>query len=192
MPLPQLYVAAGRDLPGSLPGRLVTGAKQINPFLNASVQTYDVGVILLHLFIAQQRPSGNRKTPMPSVRRTTGKTGATAPPSGGVRAVRYRHCSLNLSCNTPWWLLSHSIAWSPSKGATAADPQVVRTIGPLRHRLVTAKTEVRCPRIAERPMAAPRPLDRAPGSRGEEQDRRDRIAATGTAGLRPSGGRPRS
>src|SRR6476620_7683040 len=54
--LPQLYVAAGRDLPGSLPGRLVTGAKQINPFLNASVQTYDVGVILLHLLVPQQRP----------------------------------------------------------------------------------------------------------------------------------------
>src|SRR6476620_8407896 len=59
--LPQLYVAAGRDLPGSLPGRLVTGAKQINPFLNASVQTYDVGVILLHLLVPQQRPKATAK-----------------------------------------------------------------------------------------------------------------------------------
>ena len=47
--LPQLYFAAGRDLPDPLPGRLVIGAKQVNPSLNAPVRTYDVGAIFLHL-----------------------------------------------------------------------------------------------------------------------------------------------
>ena len=51
-----VLVLAVHELLGSLLGRLLICANQIDPQLNVPILTYDVGAILLHLLTPQQRP----------------------------------------------------------------------------------------------------------------------------------------
>jgi hypothetical protein len=93
---------------------------------------------------------------MPSVRRTTGKTGVTARAVAAGVAGRPTPSLHHKSAAAH--RQGRGRARSPARRVRALlppDPQVVRTIGLLWHRLVSAETEFRLARIAERPMAAP-------------------------------------